>query len=126
MIYLRRKLLWVDCTAGAVVGVAVLLLHDWLNKWYQLPQSLVFFMGVMNLTYALYSFSLARRSKRPMSLIRLLVIANLVWALLLVWWVFVFFETASLLGLGYLLLEALFVGGLAVLEWRSRELLQTT
>ncbi len=55
----------------------------------------------------------------------LLVVANLTWALLCLRWVFVFSQTASPFGLAHLLLEALFVGGLACLEWRWRELLQT-
>jgi len=122
---IRRKLLWVDCSAGAIVGVTVLLLHGWLSKWYGLPQNLVLFMGVANLAYASYSFSLALRKKRPLALIRLLVIANLAWALLLLIWVVVFNGTASPLGLAYLVMEALFVGGLGILEWGSRGLLTT-
>ena len=47
---LRRKLLWVDCTAGAVVGMVVLLLDGRLSEWCGLPQRLVFFMGVVNLS----------------------------------------------------------------------------
>lgn len=121
----RRKLLWIDCTAGAVVGVAVLLLAGWLSKWYGLPRSFVLFMGVVNVVYTLYSFSLAVRKDRPKTLIRSLVIADLTWALMLLGWVIVFFRTASVLGLAYLITEALFVGGLAYLEWRSQELLRT-
>ena len=121
---LRRKLLWVDCTAGAVVGVAVLLLDGWLSAWYELPQRLVFSMGVTNLVYACYSFSLVVRQERPKTLIRLLVVANLAWSLLLLYWITIFIGTASPLGVAFLLLEALFVGGLAVLEWRSQEQLR--
>ena len=122
---LHRKLLWIDCLAGAVVGVAVLLLHGRLSSWYGLPQRFVFLMGAVNVAYALYSFSLAVRKERARSLIRLLVIANLAWAFTLLGWVVVFVETVSLLGLVYLVVEALFVGGLALLEWRSRKLLRT-
>ena len=100
-------------------------MHGWLSRWTQLPQGLVFFMGIANLAYASYSFSLAVRSQRSPTLINLLVAANLAWSLLLFVWVVVFFDTASLLGFVYLLSESLFVGGLAVLEWRSRYLLQT-
>ena len=121
----RRNLLWVDCAAGAVVGVAVLLLDGWLSRWTQLPQGLVFFMGIANLAYASYSFSLAVRPKRSLVLINLLVAVNSAWALLLLVWVIVFADTASWLGFVYLLSESLFVGGLAVLEWRSRKLLST-
>lgn len=122
---MRRKLLWIDCAAGALVGVLVLVLDDWLSKWYQLPVRLIFFMGIMNLVYASYSFSLALRSKRPIRLIKLLVFANLAWSLLLLVWVILFQGTATWLGLLYLILEAIFVATLALLQWRSRELLAT-
>lgn len=120
-INLRRKVLWVDCTAGAVVGVVVLLFVGRLSEWFGLPRRLVLFMGVINLVYACYSFFLATRRKRPKTLIRLLVAANLAWSLLLLYSVTVFAGTARPLGVTYLLLEALFVGALAVLEWRSEE-----
>jgi len=122
---MRRNLLWIDCAAGALVGVLVLMLDDWLSKWYQLPVRLVFFMGIMNLVYASYSFSLALRSKRPMRLIKILVFANLTWSLLLLVWVILFQGTATWLGLLYLSLEAIFVATLALFQWRSRELLVT-
>ena len=121
----RRNLLWIDCAAGAIVGVAVLLLDGWISRWTQLPQGLVFFMGVANLAYASYSFSLAVRRERTLPLINLLVAANLGWAVLLIVWALVFSDKASWLGFAYLLSESLFVGGLAVREWRSRHLLQT-
>lgn len=120
---LRRKLLWVDCLAGGLVGVVVLLLCDWLSELYRLPRDLVFLMGCANLAYATYSFSLAIRSKRSKALIVLLVVANMTWAVLCVRWAVVHSETASLFGQLQLVGEALFVGGLACLEWRWREYL---
>ena len=121
----RQRLLWIDCSAGALVGVVVLALHPWLSNLYGLAPGLVLFMGVMNLVYASYSFSLALRRERPLTLLNFLAIANIAWGLLLIYWVAIFAGSASLLGLGYLLLEAVFVGGLGVIEWRSRDLLQT-
>ena len=120
----RKNLLWVDCLAGGVVGVVVLLIDSWLSQLYRLPLGLVTFMGVANLVYACYSFSLALRSERPLNLIRFLVVANLLWSVLLVILIAVFFQTASTFGLLFLGLEALFVGGLGILEWRSREFLR--
>ncbi len=119
-----RNLLWVDGLGAAVAGVAVLLLSSWLSPWYQLPLQFVLFVGVVNLAYATYSLSLARRSRRPMALIRLLVVGNLAWALALIRWTFVYWETASLWGLAHLVGEAIYVGGLGCLEWRWRESLR--
>lgn len=121
----RRQLLWVDGLAGAVAGVAMLILGGWLSELYQLPRNLLFLNALANLAYASYSLSLARRITRPPNLIRLLVVANLTWAVVCLRWAFIHSETASLFGLAHLVGEALFVGGLACLEWRWRELLRT-
>ncbi|NNF57971.1 MAG: hypothetical protein HKN04_06985, partial [Rhodothermaceae bacterium] len=76
---LLRRLLWVDCAAGALVGVTVLALSGWLSHLEGLPRAVLLFTGVVNLLYASYSFSLAVRAERPMPLIKLLVFANLGW-----------------------------------------------
>lgn len=97
----------------------------WLSEWYQLPKDFLVLIGLVNLAYASYSLSLAMRLKRPTNLILLLVVANLTWSVACLRWAVVFSETASLFGLAHLAGEALFVGGLACLEWRWRELLRT-
>jgi hypothetical protein len=122
---LWRHLLWVDCTAGGVVGVLVLALSGWLSELYQLPLPVVLVMGAANLLYASYSFSLAVRKVRPMPLLVVLVVANGVWAVGCVVAAVVFAGTASPLGLATLVSEGLFVGGLAAVEWRFRERLRT-
>ena len=119
------RLLWIDCTAGAVVGVAVLALSGWLAHLYGLPRSLLVFTGAANLVYAGYSFSLARRSVRPVSLLTLLAVANMAWAVPCVVWAVTYGDTATPFGIGHLLAEALFVGGLGAVEWTQRENLRT-
>jgi hypothetical protein len=122
---IRRNLLWIDGLAGAVAGVAMLLARNWLSDWYRLPRDLLLLIGAANLAYGAYSLSLAKRARRPKALILLLIIANLTWAVICLRWAFVFADAASLLGLVQLVGEALFVGGLASLEWRWREQLQS-
>lgn len=124
MVFLRR-LLWVDCTAGAVVGIVVLALAGWLSRLEALPRGVLLFTGAVNLLYASYSFSLALRRRRPMALIRLLVFANLAWVPVCLGLAFAFRHQATAYGFVHLLGEAAFVGGLAVLEWRNRHLLLT-
>ena len=121
----RRKILWIDGLGAAVAGVAVLLASCWLEEWYRLPRDLLFTIGVVNVAYASYSLSLVVRTKRPKTLIVLLVVANLTWATICLGLAVVFSKTASPFGLVHLVGEALFVGGLACLEWRWRELLLT-
>ncbi len=63
------RLLWVDCTAGALTGVTVLALGGWLSRLHALPYELLLFLGATNLLYASYSFSLSVRSERPKELL---------------------------------------------------------
>ncbi|MBL8962246.1 MAG: hypothetical protein JNJ98_20455 [Gemmatimonadetes bacterium] len=118
-----RSLLRIDSTAGLVVGVLVLLLSPWLSRLFALPLGFLVFTGAANLAYGSFSGSLARRSVRPRRLITVLVVANAAWAVLCLVSALTFARSASGFGLLHLVGEALFVGGLAMLEWRHRELL---
>jgi hypothetical protein len=104
----------------------MLALSGWLTPFYALPRSLLLFMGAANLLYASCSFSLARCSTRRPAWIILLVVANLAWAAVCFALAANFARSASAFGIAHLLLEALFVGGLAALEWRWREQLLAT
>ncbi|MEM1043360.1 MAG: hypothetical protein AAGI91_12110 [Bacteroidota bacterium] len=121
--YILRRLLWVDCIAGGVAGVTVLALSGWLSRIEGLPHKVLLFTGVVNLLYASCSFSLARRAERPRSGIKLLVAANLAWVPVCLGLAWTFREQATWLGLAHLTGEAVFVGGLALLEWKHREAL---
>ena len=103
----------------------MLLLSGWLSDLYRVPLKLVIFMGVVNLAYASYSLPLARRSIRPMGLIIFLAAANFTWALVCIGLAVFLWQTISPWGLAHLGVEAIFVGGLAILEWRWREDLRT-
>lgn len=118
-----RDLLWVDCTAGAVVGVAVLSLSGWLSEVEALPRGVLLVTGAANLLYAAYSFSLAVRAQRPMAGIVALVVANAAWAVVCIGLAAAFWGSATWLGRVHLVGEGLFVGGLAGLEWTRREAL---
>ena len=120
-----RRLLWVDCSAGAFVGVTVIALSHWLSPLEGLPRKVLLFTGVVNLLYAGYSFSLALRAERPMALIKLLVFGNLAWVPVCLGIALFFRDQATALGFVHLVGEAIFVGGLAVLEWNQRAQLLT-
>jgi hypothetical protein len=72
-----RNLLWVDCVAGALAGVLVLMFSKWLSGLHALPRELLLLNAAVNLLYASFSFSLAVRTRRPPPLIKVLVFANL-------------------------------------------------
>lgn len=120
---ITSNLLWIDCTAGGLVGLVVLLFTTQLSQLQALPHTLLLFMGAANVFYASFSFFLATRSQRPMPLIKLLVAANSFWSLVCVYLAVAFADTATLFGLGHLIAEAIFVGSLAVQEWKWRALL---
>ena len=121
----RYNLLRIDSLSGLSVGAAELILSSWLHAWYRLPLGFIYLMVTANLIYGTYSFFLHRRQKRPLNLIILLVAANLTWGVLCLRWMYTFSGTASFFGLAHLLLTALYVFGLAILEWRYRALLLT-
>ncbi len=123
---LRGKLLWIDGLAAGAAGILVMLLTatGWLSVWYQLSQGFLYGLAAVNLIYACYSLPLAMRAERPRSFIVLLVAGNASWAVVCMILAFFFRETSSLFGLIHLVAEGLFVGGLAYLEWRWRDLLR--
>ena len=123
---LKRKLLWVDGLGALIVGLLLLLMSGGLSIVCQLPQNLLVFMGIINMIYGSYSTHLAMLSNRPKIRILLWVGANLTWALVCFGLLAIFNKTITIYGFAYLLGEGLYVGGLAYLEWRWRELLLTT
>ena len=115
-----KQLLWIDCTGAALVGIIVISFSGWLSQLEGLPQALLIFTGTANLIYASYSFTLALRAQRPMYLIKLLVFANLAWAVACVGLLSAFAANATPFAYLHLGGEAAYVGALALLEWRYR------
>jgi len=119
-----RRLLWVDCIGAAVAGVTVIAVSGWLSRMEGIPREVLLFTGAVNLLYGAFSFSLAVRAERPLVLIRLLVAANLTWALVCLGLLVRFAESATPIAFVHFVGEAMYVGGLGVLEWRNRDLLR--
>ncbi|MFC4654933.1 hypothetical protein ACFO3I_07900 [Rheinheimera marina] len=117
---IAKNLLWIDCTAGALAGILVISLSGWLTDLYSTSQSFLLVIGTVNLLYAWYSFTLATRRRRQESLIKILVCANGIWALICIAIVTQFSGNMTLLGCAHLIVEAVFVGGLAAMEWKWR------
>lgn len=114
------RLIWIDWIAGATVGTLVLVLRDWLTDFYRLPGDLLWVIGIANLAYAGISFTLALRSRGDhVPFLRVVATANILWAVGCAVLAVVWFGRASLFGMGQLVGEAVFVGGLGVLEWRA-------
>ena len=113
------RLLWLDCTAAAVGGTAMLLLAGLLAPLLGLPRGLIVCNGCVNLAYGAFSFSLARQPSPPLSRVNALVVANFAWAGVCLLGALFFASRGIWLGAAYLLGEAVVVGGLAAIEART-------
>lgn len=119
-----QRLLWIDGIAAICSGLMVFLFRSSLSVFLNLPQSLLKTMAFISVGYAAYSLHLALRKVKPLSLLKILVLANSVWAIVCLSLMCYHFNMTNLLGKGYFLLEALFVAGLALLEWEQIKLLR--
>jgi hypothetical protein len=113
-------LIRIDWIAGAIAGVLVLSFRRWLADLYALPSDLLLVIALVNLTYASGSFTLARRSRGDsVPYLRVLAAANMLWAVGCLGLAAAWYGRASVFGIGQFIAEAIFVGGLGVLEWRA-------
>jgi len=115
------RLLRLDWTGAAVVGVVTLSLHPWLSELGGLPPRALIAVGMVNLAYAAYSLLLWIRPMRPMYPVVVLVGANLAWSAICVGLLVACWALITPLGVLHLGGEAVWVGVLAVLEWRHRQ-----
>lgn len=118
------RILLLDWSGAAVVGVVTLLLHDWLSAVGGLPPRVLVGVGLANLVYAAFSFSLwFREPERRLGWITALVVANLAWSVICVGLLIVHWSVVMPLAVLHLGIEAVYVGALGIMEWRVRGLL---
>jgi len=118
-----QRILWVDCIGAILTGVGLLLFSGWLSSLNGLSPTLVICHAFVHLAYGAYSFSLAVRNQRPMSLLLLLIFANAAWACFCVVFAVTLVGSAPIFGIAQFLLEGVYVGGLAIVEWNRRQIL---
>lgn len=114
-----RSLLWFDCAAAGIVGVAMIALSGMLAPLLGIPRAVFVTTALVNLAYGAFSYSLARQPAAPRHRVRALVVANFAWAAVCVGLAALFAGPGSWLGAGWMLAEALFVGTLAAVEARA-------
>lgn len=123
---MHLHLLRLDSAAGLLVGVLTAVASPVMAGWYRLPIALLLTTACANLVYGAYSGWLYRQPRpRPLWGLQLLAVANVSWGFVCLALAAHYATRASGLGLAHLLLEAAFVGGLGVTEWRRRMQLQT-
>ncbi|MEJ2766573.1 hypothetical protein VV869_21685 [Photobacterium sp. MCCC 1A19761] len=114
------KILWIDGLAALFVGSVLISFHSFIGEIYSMPEKVVIFLASANLLYGLYSSSLAMSRKVSLRKIQGLVFGNCLWALICLLLVYRFMDSASWIGIVFILSEALFVTLLAGVEWRCR------
>lgn len=113
--------MWVDSIGGIAAGLAVLALSGWVSRLYGLPHSVVLFIAGANLAYGCYSLTLALRLlPRTAGFITFLAGANMFWPVVCFSLATLYFGSATIFGLGHLIGEAFYVGGLGWVEWKFR------
>lgn len=114
------NILHLDGIAGLSVGILLLLFGNWVSEMYAMPRSIIFFLACANILYGLYALSLALRSEKSVRNIAVLSIANGLWMIVCIILIAKHIQTASFIGIGFLMGEACFVAFLAVVEWKNR------
>jgi hypothetical protein len=111
-----NNLVWIDGFAALASGCFTLLFKSKLSPIFNLPESLLTTLMVISFCYAIYSLSLARRASKPILFLKILVIGNTFYSVICAILTVIFYEKATFLGVGYLMLESAFVAALAFLE----------
>ena len=115
-----RTILWVDSLGGLFVGIIVLAFHSWFAEIEALPVRVVLLMAVANIAYGAYSGSLAVRRELPRQrAITFLVAANLTWTVVCALLLLRYGATATPFAWLHIGGEGLYVGVLALVEWRK-------
>ncbi|VEL97943.1 hypothetical protein ALT761_02959 [Alteromonas sp. 76-1] len=119
---LRKNInvLHIDGSAGLAVGLVLFALAEWVSELYRLPLNVILFLASANILYGCYALALALSNQRSLMAIKVLSIANSVWVVICVAIVVLYVQTLSPVGFLFIGGEALFVGVLAIYEWKKR------
>ncbi len=115
---LLKKVLWADVLLGGSTALIGLIWYVWLAGFLGLPVKLVAVIAAVTLAYALLALSLAIQNPPFIPLLRLLIAANWMWAVIGLGMLIYCFNDATPFGAAFLILQVAVVGGLAHLEGR--------
>jgi hypothetical protein len=113
---LLKKILWLDFFLGISTSLLGLVFYSFFSQLFYLNEVFVLVVSIITFLYACFAFLLAKQKAPCIYLVRILIIANFIWAFISIAFMFYHFNTASILGKGYLFLQIIFVGLLALLE----------
>ncbi|WP_328394327.1 hypothetical protein OHS70_05795 [Streptomyces sp. NBC_00390] len=113
-----RRFLAVDAVVTGFNGLAYLVAAGPLGRLLGVGEGLLRELGVLLLVFAGAVGSLAARNRPPQLPVKLVVDANLLWALLSIVALALWLEPTTV-GAVWTVLQALVVSGLAVLQWSA-------
>lgn len=121
---LLRKILRLDAVLGGGTALVGLLFYPELTPVLGLPTRFITVVSVVTLLYAVVAIRLATQKPVSVPLLRLLIGANWLWTLVGLVLLLVHYNTATGLGLSFLILQIVVVGGLAY--WEGNQLIRKT
>jgi hypothetical protein len=114
---LLRMALWADAVISLASGALQVAATGPMSEWLGLPTSLLAYTGEFFLLYGAAVAFLATRKQPPPALIWLLVIGNACWAAATLALLMVGGLSPTLLGKGYVVMQAVVVAILAELQY---------
>lgn len=115
---LLRRFLALDAVVTATNGLAYLAASGPLGRLLGVDSGLLLGLGAFLALYAAWVGFLASRPQPPVLGVKLVIEANIVWALASLVALFVWFD-ASAAGVAWIPLQALVVGGFAALQYSA-------
>ena len=111
-----------DASGGLLAGIGVWLAAGWIAQLYQLPLDAVQGVAAANLLYGLFASAVLlwtrQQGHAPKRAVTALALANMLWPLACMALLWTYGADASVFGWLHLVLEAGYVGGLGLYEWR--------
>lgn len=111
-----RKILWIDTSVGGFTGLVGVAFYDFWVTILGLPKVLVLLISGVSLIYALGAFVLASQKNVSDTSVKVLMYANWLAGLAGIVLTFFYFESATVLGKIFLILQVLVISGLAYFE----------
>jgi hypothetical protein len=119
-----KKLIWIDACAALTAVLVLMGFKNMFVSLFNLPEYLFTNLAIVAFCYAIYGFNLTRQKRFSLLWVKILAIANAVYALFCLYLIFVFYEKATFFGVCYLLFDFAIVALLSYLEWQQYQIHQ--
>jgi hypothetical protein len=111
-----RGIIWADVVLGGGTSIGLFLFSSLFSRLFGISSDILLIIALITFGYAVVATLLVRQNTMSVPLLKTLVWANWVWALISVALLIWKYNDVTPLGLTFLLLQIVVVGGLAYLE----------